>query len=212
MTRSPGVRTKCTRSTEGKNKIARLWYCINSYPWEFPPPPPHHLDLGQCRYNTSSATIALTATSPTIILPLGSVRFLVFHARVLLAEDMLMIVEKLCAVCWWVRSIGQNYLIIIFHVAICGRFENRFDIWRFDLDGPNVPRDLKIWTRSNQMSNLFSYFLFDIQRFVRTNSTFLTRSGQYFFLAIVKKIWHLKIGQQTHSLTRQSSQLHGFHI
>ena len=79
MTRSPGVRTKCTRSTEGKNKIARLWYCINSYPWEFPPPRPHHLDLGQCRYNTSSATIALTATSPTIILPLGSVRFLVFH-------------------------------------------------------------------------------------------------------------------------------------
>ncbi|KAL3781328.1 hypothetical protein HJC23_006780 [Cyclotella cryptica] len=38
-------------------------------------PPPHHLDLGQYRHNTRSATIAVIATSPTTILPLGSVIF-----------------------------------------------------------------------------------------------------------------------------------------
>ena len=63
-------------STEGK-KIKSRHY--SPTPWEFPPPPPHHLDLGEYRHNTRSATIAFTATSPTTILPLGSVRFPVFY-------------------------------------------------------------------------------------------------------------------------------------
>jgi hypothetical protein len=41
--------------------------------------PPHHLNLCEYRHNTRSATIALTDTSPTTILLLGSVKFPVFY-------------------------------------------------------------------------------------------------------------------------------------
>jgi hypothetical protein len=64
-------------STERKKIKSRHYY--SSSPWEFPPPPPCHLDLGEYRHNTRLATIALTATSPTTILTLGSVRFPVFY-------------------------------------------------------------------------------------------------------------------------------------
>jgi hypothetical protein len=47
-------------------------------PWRFPPQPPHDRDLSKYRCNTRSDFIALTATSPATIHPLGSVRFALF--------------------------------------------------------------------------------------------------------------------------------------
>jgi hypothetical protein len=58
-------------------KKIKSWH-YSTAPWQCPPPPPHHLNHGVYHCNAGYAVIALIATSPATILPLGLVRFAAF--------------------------------------------------------------------------------------------------------------------------------------